>query len=178
MSRVGKLPVEIPAGVEARIDGQAVTIKGPKGSLSFQVHPLIQLSRSDGSVEVARRGDGPLDRSLHGTTRALLWNMVRGVTKGFERALLIVGIGYKAQVQGRKLVLNLGHSHPIDYPIPEGIVIAVDNQTTIRVSGPDKQQVGQVAAELRRLRPVEPYKGKGIRYADERVRQKEGKAAS
>lgn len=178
MSRVGKLPVEIPSGVEAKVEGQGVSIKGPKGTLSMTVHPLIQVSKEQQSVLVKRGGDGPQDRSLHGLTRALLANMVHGVTKGFEKTLLIVGIGYKAQVQGRKLTLNLGHSHPIEYPVPEGLNIAVDNQTTIRVSGADKQAVGQVAAELRKLRPVEPYKGKGIRYSDEKVRQKEGKAAS
>jgi large subunit ribosomal protein L6 len=178
MSRIGKLPVQIPAGVETKIDGQKVSIKGPKGTLSLDVHPLIQLEKADKSVEVRRNGDAPLDRSLHGLTRALLANMVHGVTSGFERTLQIVGIGYKAQVQGKKVVLNLGYSHPIEFPIPEGINIAVDNQTTLRVSGPDKQKVGQVSAELRRLRPVEPYKGKGIRYSDEKVRQKEGKAAS
>lgn len=178
MSRVGKLPLEIPAGVEAKIDGKSITIKGPRGALSFQVHPLIQVTRVDGTVLVQREGNGPFERSLHGTTRALLANMIRGVTTGFERTLLIVGIGYKAQVQGRKLVLNLGHSHPIEYPFPSGINILVENQTTIRVTGADKQQVGQVAADLRKLRPVEPYKGKGMRYATEKVRQKEGKAAS
>jgi large subunit ribosomal protein L6 len=178
MSRIGKLPVQIPAGVEAKIDGQKVSVKGPKGSLSLEVHPLMEIARADGSVEIRRKGNAPLDRSLHGLTRALLANMVHGVTSGFERTLQIVGIGYKAQVQGRKVVLNLGYSHQIEYPIPEGINIAVDNQTTLRVSGADKQKVGQVSAELRKLRPVEPYKGKGIRYSDEKVRQKEGKAAS
>jgi large subunit ribosomal protein L6 len=178
MSRVGKLPIELPANVQANIDGQQVTFKGPKGTLSLRVHSLIQVSREDGSVLVSRSGNAPQDRSLHGTTRALLANMVRGVTNGFERTLLIVGIGYKAQVQGKKLTLSLGHSHPIEYPFPDGIAIAVDNQTTIRITGADKQRVGQVAAELRKLRPVEPYKGKGIRYSDEKVKQKEGKAAS
>jgi len=178
MSRVGRLPVEIPNGVETKIEGQGISVKGPKGTLSLTVHPLVKIAKDGGSVVVTRGGESALDRSLHGLTRALLANMVRGVTKGFEKTLLIVGIGYKAQVQGRKLTLNLGHSHPIEYPMPEGINITVDNQTTIRVAGADKQKVGQVAAELRKLRPVEPYKGKGIRYSDEKVKQKEGKAAS
>ena len=178
MSRIGKVPVQVPSGVEAKIEGRAISVKGPKGTLALDVHPLVTVTQEDGSLVVKRTGEGPLERSLHGVTRALLFNMVHGVTKGFERTLLIVGIGYKAQVQGRKLVLNLGYSHPIEYPFPDGITIAVDGQTTVRVSGSDKQRVGQIAAELRMLRPVEPYKGKGIRYSDERVKQKEGKAAS
>jgi large subunit ribosomal protein L6 len=178
MSRVGKLPVQVPGGVEARVDGQSISVKGPKGSLSLLVHPLIEVRQVDGTLQVVRKDDAPRDRSLHGLTRALVANMVHGVSEGFSRTLSIVGIGYKAQLQGKKLVLNLGYSHPIEYPVPEGITIALDNPTTIRVMGADKQRVGQVAAELRELRPVEPYKGKGIRYSDEKVRQKEGKAAS
>jgi len=178
MSRVGRLPVEIPQGVDAKIEGQSVSIKGPKGTLAVSVHPLIEVSRNDKTLVVQRKSDEREERALHGLTRALLANMVHGVSKGFERSLSIVGIGYKAQVQGKKLTLNLGHSHPIDFPIPDGISISVENQTVVKVLGADKQKVGQVAAEIRKLRPVEPYKGKGIRYTDEVVRQKEGKAAS
>ena len=178
MSRVGKLPIEIPTGVDAKIDGQSVSIKGPKGTMLLQVHPGARVEHAEKTLVVQRRSEDRQDRAIHGLTRALLANMVHGVSKGFERSLTIVGIGYKSQVQGRKLTLSLGYSHPIEYAIPEGINITVDNQTIIKVSGADKQKVGQVAAELRKMRPVEPYKGKGVRYTNEAVRQKEGKAAS
>ncbi len=178
MSRIGRMPVTLPAGVECEFEGRQLTVKGPRGCLGLAVHSAISLELADGSIRLSRSTDRPADRSLHGLTRSLVANLVTGVTLGFFKELIIRGIGYKAQLQGRMLILNLGHSHPIEYAIPEHINIEVTGQTRIKVSGIDKQLVGQVAAEIKGFRPVEPYKGKGIRYAGEHVRKKEGKTAT
>lgn len=175
MSRVAKNPVAVPKGVEVKLAGTMLSIKGPKGQLTQALHPLVKLSQSDGSLRVERQGNSPLARAISGTTRALVNNMVQGVTQGFEKRLTIVGVGFRAAVQGKKLNLSLGYSHPIAYTIPEGITIECPDQTTIVVRGADKQVVGQVAAEIRGFRPPEPYKGKGVRYTDEQIVRKEAK---
>jgi len=176
MSRIGKVPIPIPQGVEIKQAGSAVEVKGPKGVLSYIVPPGISLQVADGMIHVKRKGDAKRARSLHGLTRTLIANMVTGVTQGFEKGLEIVGIGYRAGIGGKNLQLTLGYSHPVIYPIPEGIQVEVEKQNKITVKGIDKQKVGQVAAEIRSFRKPEPYKGKGIRYADEQVRRKAGKA--
>ncbi len=175
MSRIGKRPIPIPEGVEVKVEGAKVEVKGPKGTLSHEVPPEIQVEVSDGQIWVRRRDDSRRAKSLHGLNRTLIANMVEGVTKGFEKRLEIVGIGYRAALEGKALKLTLGFSHPVIYPIPEGVEIVVDNPTSIVVRGIDKQRVGQVAAEIRALKKPEPYKGKGIRYAGEEVRRKAGK---
>lgn len=177
MSRIGRLPITVPSGVEVAIEGQDVSVKGPKGQLSLTVAEPIVVSRSeDGAVEVTRPDDERLSKSLHGLTRTLVANMVTGVTQGFERKLEIVGVGYRVQAKGSDLEFALGFSHPVVVTPPEGISFAVESPTKFSVSGIDKQQVGQVAANIRKLRKPEPYKGKGIRYAGEHVRRKVGKA--
>ncbi len=176
MSRIGKSPITVPQGVEVKQAGSAVEVKGPKGQLSQQIPSGISLEIGAGVVHVKRKGDAKTMRSLHGLMRTLIANMVTGVTKGFEKELEIVGIGYRANVQGKSLQLNLGYSHPVLYPIPQGIELAVEKQTRITVKGMDKQKVGQVAAEIRGFKKPEPYKGKGIRYIGEEVRKKAGKA--
>jgi large subunit ribosomal protein L6 len=177
MSRIGRLPITVPSGVEVAIDGQDVSVKGPKGQLSLTVAEPITIARSDeGVVEVTRPDDERLSKSLHGLTRTLVANMVTGVTEGFERKLEIVGVGYRVQAKGSDLEFALGFSHPVVVSPPEGISFAVESPTKFSVSGIDKQQVGQVAANIRKLRKPEPYKGKGIRYAGEHVRRKVGKA--
>ena len=177
MSRIGRLPIEVPAGVEVKIDGSYVKVKGPKGELEWTFSPDIVIKKEDGIIVVERPSDQPTHRSLHGTSRAVLNNMVVGVSQGFERILLIEGVGYRAEMDGDNLVLNVGYSHSVVVKPPEGISFEVDNRARqIKVSGYDKQVVGQVAANIRRVRPTEPYKGKGIRYQDERVRRKAGKA--
>lgn len=175
MSRVAKAPIAIPAGVEVTLNGQEVTIKGAKGSLSRVVNESVELVQQDSELRtVAREGvDG--SNAQAGTARALLQNMVVGVTQGYERKLLLVGVGYRAQAQGSKLNLTLGFSHPVEFAIPEGITIETPAQTEVVVKGVDKQLVGQVAANIRAYRKPEPYKGKGVRYADEQVRRKEAK---
>ncbi len=175
MSRVAKQPVELPKGVEATIAAGAVSMKGPKGNLSMALNPEVELAQEDGSLSVKARSGSRFAVAMAGTTRALLANMVQGVTAGFERKLELVGVGYRAQAQGNTLNLTLGFSHPVAYPVPEGIQVETPSQTEIVVRGADKQQVGQVAAEIRRFRPPEPYKGKGVRYSDERVVMKEAK---
>ncbi|MEY6430970.1 50S ribosomal protein L6 [Thioalkalicoccus limnaeus] len=176
MSRVAKAPIGVPPGVVVEITGQAVRVKGPKGTLHWSVHPAVKVSESDGRLRVAPVDEAqPNAWALTGTTRALLNNMVLGCGTGFARKLTLVGVGYRAAAQGRVLNLALGFSHPVNYAVPDGIEIATPSPTEIVVSGPDKQQVGQVAAEIRRFRPPEPYKGKGVRYADEDVRRKEAK---
>lgn len=177
MSRIGKQPVEVPKGVDVTIDGKTVRVKGPKGELTLDVHPEMSVAFDEGEVQVGRPSDTARHKALHGLTRSLVANMVEGVTDGFSRTLEIVGVGYRADKKGKGLTLNLGFSHTIDYDAPEGIDFEVPNQTTIVVSGADKQKVGQVAAELRGFRPPEPYKGKGIRYQGEQVRRKAGKTA-
>jgi large subunit ribosomal protein L6 len=173
MSRIAKAPITVAKGVEVKIDGQSVSVKGGKGSLSLELHPTVQVSVDEGLMSVSPSNDSAW--AMAGTMRALLSNMVVGVTDGFQKKLQLVGVGYRAQAKGDVLNLTLGFSHPVDYPVPNGITIETPSQTEIIVSGSDKQQVGQVAAEIRGFRPPEPYKGKGVRYADERVLRKEAK---
>jgi len=176
MSRIGKMPVQIPKGVDITVDGRVIRVKGPKGLLTVKLLPGIDAAVENGEVNLSRANEERETRSFHGLNRALLANATTGVSEGWSKELEIVGIGYRAEKKGNSVVFNLGHSHPIDYPIPEGIDIEVDGKVNkISVKGIDRQQVGQVAAEIRRLRPPEPYKGKGVRYADERVRTKAGK---
>ena len=175
MSRVAKQPVELPSGVEVKIDGQAVTVKGGKGSMQRDVHSSVEIRQDDNVLTFAPRDGSKTAMALAGTMRALVNNMVTGVTQGFEKKLQLVGVGYRAQAQGQKLNLTLGFSHPVDYPVPEGISIETPSQTEVVVKGVDKQRVGQVAAEIRAYRPPEPYKGKGVKYADEIIVRKEAK---
>ena len=175
MSRIGKLPVAIPAGVEITIDGAEVTVKGPKGTLTHTVPEPIEVNVEGAELLVTRPNDERQSRALHGLTRTLINNMVVGTTAGYEKKLEIVGVGYKAQAQGTGLVINVGYSHPVNFPAPAGITFDVPAPTKITVKGIDKQKVGQVAADIRAVRPPEPYKGKGIRYENEVVRRKEGK---
>ena len=177
MSRVGRLPIEVPAGVDVKIDGSYVKVKGPKGEMEFTFTPEMAIKKEDGTIVVERPSDQPTHRALHGTTRSILNNMITGVSEGFERVLEIEGVGYRAEVSGKNLVINVGFSHPVTVKPPEGITFEVDMKVRqIKVSGYDKQVVGQVAADIRKLRPPEPYKGKGIRYKGEYVRRKPGKA--
>ncbi|NLU53641.1 MAG: 50S ribosomal protein L6 [Clostridiaceae bacterium] len=178
MSRIGRMPVEIPAGVEVKLNGNSLTVKGPKGTLSADFHKNMKITQEGNTIVVTRPNDDKLNRSLHGLTRALIANMVTGVTKGFEKTLEIVGVGYRAQKQGKKLILNLGYSHPVEMEEPAGITIEVPQQDRIIVKGADKQLVGEVAAKIREKRPPEPYKGKGIKYAGEVIIRKEGKAGA
>lgn len=178
MSRIGRMPVEIPAGVEVKLNGNSLTVKGPKGTLSADFHKNMKITQEGNTIVVTRPNDEKLNRSLHGLTRALIANMVTGVTKGFEKTLEIVGVGYRAQKQGKKLILNLGYSHPVEMEEPAGITIEVPQQDRIIVKGADKQLVGEVAAKIREKRPPEPYKGKGIKYAGEVIIRKEGKAGA
>jgi large subunit ribosomal protein L6 len=178
MSRIGKEPIVIPKGVEVKIDGSRVSVKGPKGQLERKMHPVVKITMDGDRVKVERPSDLPFHRSLHGTTRVLIANMVRGVTDGFTKDLEIHGIGYRAAVDGKKLTLNLSMSHPAIFRVPEGITIEVPEPTRIRILGIDKELVGQVAAEIRAIDPPEPYKGKGIRYVGEYVRRKAGKAGA
>ncbi|MDI4238357.1 50S ribosomal protein L6 [Bradyrhizobium sp. 31Argb] len=175
MSRIGKRPVAIPSGVTATVDGQTVKVKGPKGQLQFVVHNDVEVKFENGQVKVAPRVDTNRAQAMYGTARAQVANLVEGVTKGFEKKLEITGVGYRAAMQGKNLQLALGYSHDVIYPIPEGISIAVPKPTEITVSGIDSQRVGQVAAEIRAYRPPEPYKGKGVKYANEFIFRKEGK---
>ena len=176
MSRIGKMPIPIPSGVEVRVGDQAVEVKGPKGALKINVLPGISVAVEDGQVVLSRSSDERQTRAYHGLNRALLANAAIGVSEGWQKQLEIVGIGYRADKQGNVVVFNLGHSHPINFAIPDGIEIDVDSKANkVTVKGIDRQRVGQVAAEIRGLRPPEPYKGKGVRYADERVRTKAGK---
>jgi large subunit ribosomal protein L6 len=175
MSRVGKKPVAIPSGVTASVEGQTVKMKGPKGQLQFVVHDDVSVKFDNGAVKVDPRFETKRSRSLYGTARATVANLVEGVTKGFEKKLEINGVGYRAAVQGKNLQLALGYSHDVLYPIPEGITITTPKPTEIVINGIDIQRVGQVAAEIRDYRPPEPYKGKGVKYADEFIFRKEGK---
>ena len=175
MSRVGKKPVPVPAGVTARVEGQTVSVKGGKGELSFVVPEDVSVALENSEIKVDPRSDTKRAQALWGTSRARIANLVTGVTKGFEKKLEITGVGYKAAVAGKRLQLSLGYSHDIDFPIPDGIVIAAARPTELTISGIDKRNVGQVAAEIRRLRPPEPYKGKGVKYAGEFIFRKEGK---
>ena len=175
MSRIAKAPVELPQGVEFKQDGNVVTIKGSKGSLSLELNSEVELKQEENTLTLAPRSGSRFATAIAGTMRSLLSNMVVGVTDGYERKLELVGVGYRAQAQGNKLNLTLGFSHPIIYDVPEGVSVETPSQTEVVVKGFDKQKVGQVAAEIRRFRPPEPYKGKGVRYANERVQLKEAK---
>ncbi len=175
MSRVAKAPVELPQGVEFRQDGNVVTLKGSNGSLSLELNSEVELKHEENKLMLAPRSGSRFSTAIAGTMRSLLANMVEGVTEGFERKLELVGVGYRAQAQGNKLNLTLGFSHPVVYEMPEGVSVETPSQTEIIVKGTDKQKVGQAAAEIRRFRPPEPYKGKGVRYSDERVQLKEAK---
>jgi len=175
MSRVAKDPVAIPSGVEVSIEGRRVAVKGQKGALELELHELVDVQREEDVLKFAARQQDRKAVALAGTMRALVGNMVFGVSTGFERKLQLVGVGYRAQAQGQKLNLGLGFSHPVDYQVPEGVQVETPSQTEIVVRGADRQKVGQVAAEIRAFRPPEPYKGKGVRYADERVIMKEAK---
>ena len=175
MSRVAKAPVPVVSGVTITIVGKKLTVKGANASLDLDLHPDVEVSQNDGEITVKPRRDEKSAWAMAGTFRALVNNMVVGVSEGFQKTLQLVGVGYRAQARGKVLVLNLGFSHPVDYPVPEGVTVETPSQTEIIVSGADKQRVGQVAAEIRGYRPPEPYKGKGVRYADEHVLRKEAK---
>ena len=175
MSRVGKRPVTIPSGVTATVEGQTVKMKGPKGTLSFVAHDDVEVKFESGQVKFNPKVDTNRARAMYGTARAQVQNLVEGVTKGFEKKLEITGVGYRAAMQGKNLQLALGYSHDVVYAIPEGITIAVPKPTEINITGSDIQRVGQVAAEIRAYRPPEPYKGKGVKYANEFIFRKEGK---
>jgi len=177
MSRIGRMPITVPNSVTIDIDADAVRVKGPRGELARSVPRQISITREDGVLKVERGSDEPTQRSLHGLTRSLIANMVTGVTDGFSRRLEVNGVGYRAAVSGGNLVLQVGYSHPVLVPAPEGITFAVQGNA-ITISGADKELVGQVAAQVRRVRPPEPYKGKGIKYAEEVIRRKAGKAGA
>jgi large subunit ribosomal protein L6 len=176
MSRIGRLPVAVPAGVDVSIDGRSVTIKGPKGTLSRDLHPEIAVAQEGDQIVVTRPSEAKIHKQLHGLTRTLVNNMVVGVTTGYRKPLEITGVGYRAALSGRKLTLNLGYSHPIEIDPPDGISFEVENPTKLAVVGIDKELVGEIAARVRATRKPEPYKGKGVRYAGEVIRRKAGKA--
>jgi len=178
MSRIGRKPVPLPKGVTATVDGQTVVIKGPKGSLTRTFHRDMAIALEGGQLVVSRPSDDRGHRALHGLTRALLANMVEGVTQGFRKQLELHGVGYKAEAQAKGVKLVVGLSHPVQFPAPTGVQISVENNTLVKIEGIDKELVGQVAAEIRKVRPPEPYKGKGIRYQGEHVRRKAGKAGA
>jgi len=175
VSRIGNKPVVIPAGVTVDLKDNTVTVKGPKGELSYTFNQNISLEQREGEVVFTRPDDSKENKTIHGTTRAVFNNMVVGVTEGFQKELELIGVGYRAQLQGKKLVLNVGYSHPVEFTPEEGVEIEVPSNTKVIVKGYDKQKVGELAANIRGVRPPEPYKGKGIRYVDEFVRRKEGK---
>ena len=175
MSRIGNKPVVIPAGVTLDLKDNTVTVKGPKGELTYTFNQNISLEQREGEVVFTRPDDSKENKTIHGTTRAVFNNMVVGVTEGFQRELELIGVGYRAQLQGKNLVLNVGYSHPVEFTPEEGVEIEVPSNTKVIVKGYDKQKVGELAANIRGVRPPEPYKGKGIRYVDEFVRRKEGK---
>jgi len=175
MSRIGKQPIAIPPKVKVEVKGQKILVEGPKGKLGWELPQRTSLKVEDGKIVVSRNGDDAQAKSLHGTSRALVNNMVKGVSEGFVRKLEIQGVGFKAAVQGKVVNLALGFSHPINYDIPEQVKVTVEENTKITIEGPDKKVVGQVASEIRRFYPPEPYKGKGVRYAGEHVQRKEGK---
>ena len=175
MSRIGKTPITIPAKVKVEVKGQKVHVEGPKGKLDWELPARTTIKVDNGLATISREGDDPQAKSLHGLSRALVQNMVTGVSEGFVKKLEIQGVGFKAAVQGKTITMNLGFSHPINYPIPDQVKITVEENTKITIEGPDCQKVGLVASELRSYYPPEPYKGKGVRYSDERVERKEGK---
>ncbi|MBR3781510.1 MAG: 50S ribosomal protein L6 [Clostridia bacterium] len=176
MSRIGKKPIEIPAGVDVQIDGTLITVKGPKGTLSRNVHPNMIVEKDGNTITVSRPNDDKMNRSLHGLTRTLINNMVIGTNESYKKELEVNGVGYRCEVKGNVLTLKIGYSHDVVMTAPEGVTIEVPNPNKVVVSGPDKQVVGQFAANIREKRPPEPYKGKGIKYVDEYIRRKEGKA--
>jgi len=177
MSRIGKAPILIPDKVKVQLNGRRIHVEGPKGKLDYEISDRVSAKLDKNALVFERAGDSRLDRSLHGLTRSLVNNMVIGTTTGFKKTLIITGVGFKAAVQGKVLNLSLGYSHPIKYEIPEGIKIAVEENTKINVEGVDKQKVGAVCADIRGYYPPEPYKGKGVKYSDEVIRRKEGKTA-
>jgi large subunit ribosomal protein L6 len=176
MSRIGRLPITVPSGVDISIEGATVSVKGPKGTLSRDIAPQLRIVREDGTLRVERPDDAKQSRELHGLTRTLIANMVTGVTTGYRKGLEITGVGYRAQLVGKKLQLSLGYSHPIEIDPPEGVAFEVENPTRLAVTGIDKELVGHVAARVRAMRKPEPYKGKGVRYSGEVIRRKAGKA--
>ena len=176
MSRIGRLPISVPAGVEVAVDGSVVKVKGPKGELTHTVAAPITVVVEDGTVQVSRPNDERESRALHGLTRTLIANMVQGVSEGYSKQLEIVGTGYRVQAKGANLEFALGYSHPVPFEAPDGITLSVEGSNKVTVAGIDKQQVGQVAAKIRKLRLPDPYKGKGVRYAGEQIRRKAGKA--
>ena len=178
MSRIGRAPIDLPAGVEVKIDGQNISVKGPKGELSMVAHPNITVKQEGNVIHVTRPNDLKENRSLHGLTRSLVHNMVVGVTDGYQKTLDVNGVGYRVALEGKKLVMNLGYSHQVTMEAPEGVTIEVPNPNQIVIKGADKQLVGQFAAEVREKRPPEPYKGKGIKYSDEVIRRKVGKTGA
>ena len=178
MSRIGKQPVTLPAGLSARVADGIVTLKGPKGELSLKVPETVAVTQEGSVLNVTRKGDDKQNRADHGTIRAVLQNMLVGVKDGYSRDLEIQGVGFKASIAGKQLTMNVGYSHPVEYTVPDGIAVAVTDGTQLKVSGIDKQLVGQVSARIRAFRPPEPYKGKGVRYKDERVRRKAGKTVA
>jgi large subunit ribosomal protein L6 len=178
MSRIGRKPIPVPQGVTATVDGHTVVVKGPKGTLTRTFHRDMRIALDDGRLVVSRPSDGREHRALHGLSRALLANMVEGVTQGYRKQLELHGVGYKAEAQAKGVKLVVGLSHPVQFPAPAGVQISVENNTLVKIEGIDKELVGQVAAEIRKVRPPEPYKGKGIRYQGEHVRRKAGKAGA
>ena len=178
MSRIGKQPVVLPAGISAKVADGVVTLKGPKGELALKTPATVEVSLDGSALNVGRKGDDKQNRADHGTIRALLQNMVVGLKDGYSRDLEIQGVGFKANMAGNKLTMNVGYSHPVEYVVPEGVTVTVVDGTQLKVSGIDKQLVGQVSARIRSFRPPEPYKGKGVRYKDERVRRKAGKTVA
>lgn len=178
MSRVGKQPIDVPDGVQVSVTQNHIKVQGAKGQLEWDFHPEMKVIVADGQIKVERPSDQKMHRSLHGLTRTLVYNMVTGVTKGFKREMDIIGVGYRANVEGKDLVFQLGFSHPVRFPIPDGIEIDVEKQTRINIQGINKQQVGQVAANIRSIRPPEPYKGKGVKYSDEVIKRKAGKSGA
>lgn len=177
MSRIGRMPVTVPAGVQVNIQDHMVVVKGPKGEMRREFHSAVEIGREENNLVITRGSDAPTARALHGTTRALLQNMVTGVSTGFTKVLEIDGVGYRAEMNGNKLVLYVGYSHPVEIDPPEGISFEVDTKIRqVRVNGYDKEQIGQIAADLRKIRPPEPYKGKGIHYKGEKIRRKAGKS--
>lgn len=178
MSRIGRIPITIPNGVKVDLKGDTIHVEGPLGKLDQSIHPLVKVELQDAKISVRRAGDSPLEKSLHGLHQRLVSNMFIGVTKGYEKDLEIVGVGFRAKVEGKSLVIQLGFSHPVKYPIPDGIKITVVENTKMNIKGADKQLVGQVAADIHDYFPPEPYKGKGIRYVGEYVRRKAGKTVA
>ena len=178
MSRIGKQPVALPAGVTARVADGTATLKGPKGELALKIPETVSVEAEGPVLNIVRKGDDKQSRADHGTIRALLQNMVVGVKEGYSRDLEIQGVGFKASIAGKQLTMNVGYSHPVEYTVPEGVTVTVADGVQLKVSGIDKQMVGQVSARIRAFRPPEPYKGKGVRYKDERVRRKAGKTVA